>query len=226
MIEGRSINDSLRQLARDCYRRWGEFAYAAFDRINKEYFESALPTPLILWEITPWGHCIAQNRTPTKNPTGPVVVLLHPGLLGGRLNPITTPKEEGPWGLPRWAHGWPFAYDTLLHECIHININVHLGGHKGDESHNCPQWIDEVNRLAPMLGLQGVEAGRSKTRRVPIEGEYTKTGKPATRVVRRSDGTLTRKEVASFPNSVRMIQQPEFYTQPAGPFVEGIIGNS
>jgi len=112
-----------------------------------------------------------------------------------------------------------FAFDVLVHECIHVSVNYLHGGSSGPTSHNCNEWISEVNRLAPLLGLHGVEAGRSTTTRKVIAGEFTKTGKPATKPVRASKGNIPHGAVARFPYAVRQAQGDlNFYQQNRLPF--------
>lgn len=92
----------------------------------------------------------------------------------------------------------------LFHECIHASVHYRLGGYTGPSSHNNDAWVSEVNRLAPLLGFHGIEAGRQVCKRVPIEGEFTKTGKPATEVRKVDLGNVPFKAVAMFPSSLRM----------------------
>src|SRR5438045_3596938 len=46
--------------ARDGAR--GVWAYRAFDHINATYWAGRLPTPLILWLITPYGACLGLTQ--------------------------------------------------------------------------------------------------------------------------------------------------------------------
>jgi hypothetical protein len=56
-----------------------------------------------------------------------------------------------------------YALDVLIHECIHVSVRYRLSGPSaGDSSHNNPEWIAEVNRIAPLIGLSGVDAAMSK----------------------------------------------------------------
>jgi hypothetical protein len=84
------------------------------------------------------------------------VITLHPSLLGGT-------EKSDPWGIAPSFLGPRYAYDVLVHECIHLAIGQLRGGRRGPTSHNCDNWIAEVNRLAPLLGFHDVRAGRSKT---------------------------------------------------------------
>jgi hypothetical protein len=171
-------------------------AYDAFEKFNKDYFAGELPWPLIVWGLTPHGKCFGFTATGDAP-----VITLHPSLLGGR-------EKSNPWKVnPAWL-GWRFALDTILHECIHVSVAHRLGGQTGPTSHNCPEWIDEVNRLAPLLQLN-VTAARSRTKRIrDAEGH--------SRVTRVSDSTVPFRAIATFPRGVRIAlgSAAEYYTVP------------
>jgi hypothetical protein len=171
--------------------RFGRWAYHAFDAINAAFFAGRLPRPLIQWALTPHGHCLGLTAM-----RDPPIITLHPSIM--------EPRGDA-WGIdPAWF-GVAYAFDVLLHESIHVAQHALYGPaeNTGQSSHNCPSWIAEVNRIAPLLGLDGVEAGRSTTKRVQVAGQFTATGKPLTRVVRASRGNLPHKAVARFPGGVR-----------------------
>jgi hypothetical protein len=185
------VIEALRLVARHFDGERGPWAYDVFDAINTAYFDGRLPTPRIQWGLTAHGRCLGLTRR-TSRP----VVTLHPSLLGGS-------EKANPWNVsPEWL-GVTYAFDVLLHESIHVSQHCLLDGGIGPTSHNNTAWIAEVNRIAPMLRLDGIEAGGSKTRRVPIEGETTKTGKPVTRVIRVNEGNVPYSAVCRFPYGVR-----------------------
>jgi hypothetical protein len=81
-------------------------------------------------------------------------------------------RKDDPWGFAPDLLGARFALDTLNHECIHVSIHYRLGGgESGESSHNNPEWIAEVNRIAPLIWLDGIDAGMSKVVR---EGKKVK----------------------------------------------------
>jgi hypothetical protein len=187
------LAESLRLVARHFDGPNGVWAYDAFDAIDAAFFAGELPMPKIQWAITPHGRCLGLTRM-TDRP----VITLHPSLLGGS-------EKANPWGVdPAWL-GMAYAFDVLLHESIHVAQHCLHGGGVGPTSHNNTAWIAEVNRIAPLLGMGGVSAGRSRTKRVPIGGQTTVTGKPATKVVRQSDGNLPHDAIARFPHAVRVL---------------------
>jgi hypothetical protein len=186
------LDRACRIVAEGFYGERGRWAYEQFDRINRDYFGGALPTPLITFEITPHGKCLGQTSS-TDRPH----IRLHPSVFGGT-------EVATPWGTPAEWLGELFAADVLIHECMHVSVRFRLGGAKGPTSHNNPQWIGEVNRLAPLLGFSGIKAGRQVAKRFPVEGEVTKRGKPQTTVKKATDGNIPFKVVATFPHSLRV----------------------
>jgi hypothetical protein len=174
----------------------GVWAYNLYTAINDAFFQGELPWPHISWALTPHGACLGYAATTGRPP----VIVLHPSVLGGT-------QKENPWGYPPSWLGERFAFDLLLHEAIHVSVEHRLGGwkDKGKTSHNNAPWVAEVNRLAPLLGLDGVQAGQSKLARVPIEdAPRTKRGKLPTRVQRVTDGNVPYAAVATFPRGVRI----------------------
>ena len=179
-----ALGDATRLIAGTYYGDRGTRAYDTFEAINSVYFSGELPWPQIIWALTPHGHCLGQTSA-----QGAPIIALHPSLLRGREKP-------NPWRIqPTWL-GWRYAVDVLLHECIHVAVAHWFGGSTGPTSHNCPEWIAEVNRLAPMLGLP-IAAAMSRSRRVR-EADGT------SRVVRRCDGSGPFRAISTFPNGVRI----------------------
>jgi hypothetical protein len=146
-------------------REGGVWAYDAFDDINAKYFGGELPTPKIQWALTAHGRCLGLTRMDIEAP----IITLHPSILGGT-------EKANPWRRdPAWL-GPAYAFDVLLHEMIHISVNYIVGTGQGTTSHNCEGWIGEVNRIAPLLGLDGIEAGKSTTARVDGKVKRITTG--------------------------------------------------
>jgi hypothetical protein len=192
----KSFRESCLVVAAHCHGEKGVWAYETFSFINDTYFAGRLPWPHIIWGLTPHGGCVAWSST-ARDRSRPPIINLHPSLLGGT-------EKSDPWGIIPEHLGPAFVFDTLLHECIHIHIDYNLGGHEGATSHNCPRWVRQVNRLAPLLGFKGARAGISKTIRVPDpSAPRTVRGKIATRVVRGTAGNIPFKVAAGFPQSYR-----------------------
>jgi hypothetical protein len=205
------IAAACKLLAHHYYGQRGTLAYESFDHINAAFFAGHLPTPNIQWLLTPYGNCLASTGI-RKTPNVPPVVVLHVALLGAG-------PTRNPWGIDRKCLGARYAYETLLHECIHISVHYLLGGNTGESSHNSPEWISEVNRIAPMIGLNDVRAAMSKPKRVIVEGEFTRSGKPTTTVQRVTVGNVPFKAAAAFPSGVRkFLGDMSVYEQNALPF--------
>jgi hypothetical protein len=181
------VRQAYRLVARHVYRGLGEFGYAAFDHVNAAYFGGRLPEPLILWDITEYGGCLAFARPSAE---GPPVIKLHRSL----VEPADVEREDGvgPWGIPLEVLGPCYAYYTVVHECMHVSVEYLLGGFRSRPdrksywtSHNNPLWVGECNRIA---GLMGVPADyRMKTYRRVATGEVV-NGKPVRKQVYGSDG--------------------------------------
>lgn len=152
----RNIHAAYRLIAGHLYGELGEFAYAAFDYINEAYFGGAVPQTLILWDLVEHGRALGWCRSPED---GAPIIKLHPSLV--------RPKTDNPWNIPTEHHGYCLAFDVLIHEMMHAHVNYNLGGDYGTDTclngptagrslwtcHNCPNWINECNRIAAMLGL-------------------------------------------------------------------------
>ena len=225
----------FRQIAAQHDGKEGVWAYQAFDYCNATFFDGRLPTPFISWALTPHGHCVGLTGHAT-----PPYIQLHPGLLGVHTHTFPDGREKNSnWSLPAAWLGPACAFDTVLHECVHVAVNCLHG--RGDDSvsdddggaphctcgpawkagtsHNNPHWLAEVNRLAPLLGLP-VVAARSTTRRVPNEGgEPGKRGKLPTRVVRTTESSVSFGALARFPYGVRIeLELTSWYTDNTLPF--------
>lgn len=190
------FKESCLLIAKECYGPKGIWAHQGFDYLNRTFFGDRLPHPHIIWGLTPFGGCYAWASCAREGDRKPVITL-HPGLLEpGHL--------REPWGIPRRWLGPALLLDVLLHECIHIHIDTHLGGTDGPTSHNCDRWVRQINRLAPMLGFDRVQFGRSKLKRIPIAGApLSAHGKRPTKVTRISTGTVPFIVGAGFPISLR-----------------------
>ena len=190
------IEEACRIVAEHYYQDRGEWCYQAFAWINRTLFDDGLPLPLIVLGLTAHGACLAWTRSSkivkpdqtSAEPDKPPVILMHPSLWGGT-------ERDDPWSIPPDLLGPRWALDVLIHECIHVSVNYQLGGRsKGDSSHNNPEWIAEVNRIAPLIGLPDVRAAMSKPKR---EGK---------KIVRRCDGNIPFEAASRFPHPVRQLR--------------------
>lgn len=202
----RGFRESCLVVAEQCYGAKGTWAYDSYAFINQVYFSGRLPWAHIIWGLTDYGGCIAWAST-VRDKSRPPIITLHPVLL--KVHQV--PK---PWKIAPELLGPSLAFDVLLHECMHVHIDYNLGGTKGRTSHDCKRWIRQVNRLAPMLGFEGVVAAGTKLVRIPDPSlPLTPRGKIATRVVRRCFANVPFRAIASFPTALRkhLGQSIEYY---------------
>jgi hypothetical protein len=111
--------------------------------INWHFFNDELPPAFLLTALTAYGKCIGLTKSDVSH--GPII-LIHPTL--------KTEKER---------------FYTVLHEAIHVQVRYNLRKGKPDgskTSHSTPEWIAEVNRIAPLLGYMDITLGENKVTRV------------------------------------------------------------
>ena len=129
--------DMVRVLAKAGGRRT-QFFYELFDELNRQFFDNALPTPLILSEITPYGACLGDTKTggELRIPH----IRIHPAMCDrqGKVNPEA------------WKGGFPGnIYTLMIHEMTHTAQKLpHLIDLEGETSHNATNWVSECNRMS------------------------------------------------------------------------------
>jgi hypothetical protein len=151
-----AIHGAYRLIADHVYGRLGRFAYAAWDHVNAAFFAGALPETLILWDLTEYGRCLGWCRSSAD---GPPIIKLHPNLVYSPAGRRAL-RQLARWGISVNLLGYCYAYDVLLHECIHAHVSYNLGGWErltGPQRskwtcHNNPLWVAECNRIALLLG--------------------------------------------------------------------------
>jgi hypothetical protein len=172
------LETAFRLTARSAFGAKGAWAFDAFDVINARYFEKSLPLPWIQWGLTKHARSLGWCRT---NGVEVPVITLHPAIMA--------PTTDKPWGMPANWMGRAMAFDVLLHECVHLSVFVQHGDARygTGEAHNNEGWISEVNRIAPMLGFEGIKAATKKPKRF------------GTAVKRTTLGNIPYKYVTCFP---------------------------
>lgn len=190
MRTSKTIQKAVHLVAKTYYGDDGQWLCQMFDAINSRLFSNSLPQPLITIEMTKWGRCPSWCRLQEDRPPH---IIIHPVLFGGGDT-----DQKPPWGLKRAWLGKQLVFDVLLHECVHLSMEHNLGGYDGPTSHNNDQWISEVNRICPLIGLKGIEAGRQVPKRVPEKG------RAGTVVKKVDEGNVPFKAVAAFPYGIRV----------------------
>jgi hypothetical protein len=173
------IHAAYRLIADHLYGELGRFAYAAWGHINGTYFGGALPETFILWDLTDYGRCLGWCRSAED---GPPIIKLHPNLVMPSDREAAR-AQLARWGIPVETFGPCFAFDVLLHECMHANVEYNLGGWRRLDgaqrskwtSHNNPLWVAECNRIAGLLGFRPCYTMK-KYKRVGGKVKYTCDG--------------------------------------------------
>lgn len=162
--------DMVRVLAKAGGRR-SQFFYELFDELNRQFFDNALPTPLILSEITPYGACLGDTKTggELRIPH----IRIHPAMCDrqGKVNPEA------------WKGGFQGnIYTLMIHEMTHTAQKLpHLIELTGETAHNATNWVSECNRMSEAWELPKccrrwkVQREGKKTARMPDRNEPTAT---------------------------------------------------
>lgn len=207
---------TMRAVARHYYGALGTFAYDAYEFINNTYYGGDLPVPMIQVGITGYGGCMGLTKP--SNDDQPKIKL-HPSTISPSASPSVTPTQRSVFGYSQNQLGVVFAYETLLHELVHVAVCYKIGEGKGDSSHNNEGWISEVNRISPLIGLPNVDAQLTKVQRVEVPGELTKTGRPQTKPAKVTKGNVTLDHISRWPHPLRLSGDANYYAKAALPFV-------
>ncbi len=174
--------ETLREIGLGFFGDLGAWVYDCWEEHNTTYFEGKLVPGPILWGITPHGRGLGYHQG-SRN-----LIYLHTSLIN--------PSSEDPWKIGSLL-GKRFADDVLLHEMIHQYINQ-FENYTGRFTHNCDPWCDQIVRLSKIMGMD-IKAKPLKQKRIREEGQ--KGPGKVTWIV--EPGHLTRKEISSWPHSIR-----------------------
>jgi hypothetical protein len=164
------------ELKKESVQSFGDFGAWAFDEwksLNETYFNGKNIAGGIVWGSTPKGDSMGYYYAAEN------LIYLHRHL----MRPIY-PTGNINWGIRHINK--KIASDVLLHEMIHQSIHQ-TGGWEGEASHNNERYVQEINRIAKLLGLD-VKARVIKKKM--IHGKVTWHEEP---------GCLTLKELYEFP---------------------------
>ena len=161
-------------------RKFGEvgaWAYDEWENLNETFFnEENRPGPIV------WGLTL-QDRSLGYYSAAENLIYLNKNL----LRPIY-PTNRIQWDARHLNK--KLASDVLLHEMIHQGIHQ-AGGWEGETSHNNERFVEEVNRISKLLGLE-IKAKVIKKR--IYQGQETWNAEP---------GYLTLSELFYFPYASR-----------------------
>ena len=176
------------ELKRQGVKRFGEagaWAYDEWKKLNDIFFYGENNPGPIIWGSTPQGKSLGYYYV-SKN-----LIYLHKNL----MRPVY-PAPAFNWGIRHLNKR--VASDVLLHEMIHQRVNQ-TGGWVGETSHNNKRFVEEVNRIAGVLGID-IKA--------EVIEKITTRDNP---IWQSESGCLTLKELSDFPYSSRSYSY--YYTQ-------------
>ena len=188
----------LRTAGATFFNQLGQWSYDRWEELNDRYFDGQLEAGPILWGLTPHGHYLGAYSTFDNQ------ITLHTSLI--------EPKTENPWLIGSLL-GRKFAEDTLLHEMIHQYLRQN--GYTGKKSHNCEEWCSEIVRIAKLMDVE-IKAKPVKQKRVRQPNQKTGAGKVQWIT---EEGHLNRKQIASFPHSIR---PHDFYEKETSDLQKGV----
>lgn len=122
----------------------GAWAYDEWKHLNEMFFNGKNNVGAIVWGLTLQGDSLGYYSAAEN------LIYLHHHL----LRPIY-PTCHLKWDAEHMNK--ELASDVLLHEMIHQRIHQ-TGGWEGETSHNNERFVEEVNRISKLLGLD-VKAG-------------------------------------------------------------------
>ena len=133
---------TLADLKRQGVQRFGEagaWVYDEWNLLNETFFYGENIPGAIIWGSTLQGGSLGYYHV-SEN-----LIYLNKNL----MRPIY-PTRGVNWGIRHLNKR--VASDVLLHEMIHQRVNQ-TGGWVGETSHNNERFVDEVNRIAGLLGM-------------------------------------------------------------------------
>jgi hypothetical protein len=121
------------------FGNFGAWIFDEWNTLNNSFFYGENIAGVIIWGSTPQDRSLGYY-SPHEN-----LIVLHKTLMRP-VYPTTHLKWE-----PRHLNKRKVR-DVLLHEMIHQRVHQ-TGGWKGENSHNNVQFVNEVNRIAKLLGI-------------------------------------------------------------------------
>lgn len=159
------------------FGNFGEWVFDEWKKLNDSFFYGENIVGEIIWGSTP------QNRSLGYYALNENLIVLHKTL----MRPVY-PTSDLKWE-PRHLNK-RLVSDVLLHEMIHQRIHQ-TGGWEGENSHNNVRFVNEVNRIAKLLGI---DIKAKVIQRQTIHGKTTPYVK---------SGCLNIEELSNFPYSSR-----------------------
>lgn len=172
-----STFNELKISAIKVFGHFGVWVFDEWNKLNDSFFYGKNIVGEIIWDHTPRDRSLGYY-SPEEN-----LIVLHKTL----MRPFY-PTNNFNWD-PRHLNKRKVS-DVLLHEMIHQRIHQ-TGGWKGENSHNNVRFVNEVNRIAKLLGI---DINAQVIQQQTIHGRTTALVKP---------GCLNMEELSNFPYSSR-----------------------
>jgi hypothetical protein len=131
--------EELREQGTKRFGDVGAWAYDEWKYLNEVYFNGKNNVGPIVWGLTFQGESMGYYSVAEN------LIYLNNHL----LRPIY-PTHQLRWDVGHMNKR--LASDVLLHEMIHQKIHQ-TGGWEGETSHNNVRFVEEVNRIAKLIGL-------------------------------------------------------------------------
>ena len=185
MILADTTFEQLKALGLEQFGDVGAWAYDEWRSLNRAFFEGRNHPGAIAWQAADAGESLGSYAAAEN------VIYLFKGLVRPRY---PTPMAE--WCLTHLNRR--LASDVLLHEMMHQKIQQ-TGGWQGADCHVNARFVAEVNRIAPLIGLEVFArvsaSGVDASRRPPGDGQ-----------------SLNYRELAHFP----------YFSRPYNYYYEGL----
>lgn len=167
----------LRNTGTELFGAVGAWVFDEWKDLNKTFFSGKNKSGPIIWGTSLQDESLGYYFV-SEN-----LIYLHKNL----MRPVY-PSNDLKWGIDHLNK--TLTRDVLLHEMIHQAIHQ-TGGWEGQDSHNNHRFVQEVNRIAELLGLD-------------VKARVIKQKKGREKVTRLSQQRyLTLKELYHFPYSSR-----------------------
>jgi hypothetical protein len=159
------------------FGNFGAWIFDEWKQLNDAFFYGENIVGEIIWGSTPQDRSLGYY-SPNEN-----LIVLHKTL----MRPVY-PTANLKWELSHLNKRK--VSDVLLHEMIHQRVHQ-TGGWEGENSHNNSQFVNEVNRIAKLLGI---DIKARVIQRQTLHSQLT----PSV-----SSGCLNIEELLNFPYSSR-----------------------
>lgn len=169
--------DELKEQGIKRFGTAGAWVYDEWKHLNEMFFTGRNSVGPIVWGRTLQGESLGYYAVAEN------LIYLHYHL----LRP-TYPTHHLKWDAEHMNKR--LASDVLLHEMIHQRIHQ-SGGWRGETSHNNERFVEEVNRISKLLGLD-VHASVLKKEVFRNQAKWNT-----------KSGCLTMRELYHFPYASR-----------------------